>query len=494
MGTVPALTDETPLDQYTATASQTDFTFTFTIFATADIKVYVNDILKTETTDYIVKQADLSPIVPADDLPMDGGKIVFNSGLILNDKVSISREIPIDRLTGYSVAGDFRANVLNAELTRMQSIMQQLERDITRSVRLSASDAETGSLQMPSGRASKFLAFDSSGNMIASAGTIGITPITVSSFMETVLDDSTAATARATLAAQQDVITTRGDITRGNSSGVAERLALGTTGQVLKSDGTDLVFGEYRDSTTAIKGQVLLPNPITISNGTDADHDIDFSAGNFQFDDGSGQAVATALTKKLDASWVAGTNQGGLDTGSIAANTWYYCFAIYNPTTSTADSLFSASYSSPTLPSGYTKKEYRGAVLTDASSNIRNGNFTYFGKSYRFSYKSQGVQDHSGNGNPGNTTLSCPPNSYAIIDGYISTASVNVNVSIQETSHTSDSLAFLAIGDDADGIGRHIRDANQVQIKADSSSQVNISGTTATTVTVKTRGWIEYIL
>jgi hypothetical protein len=39
--------------------------------------------------------------------------------------------------------------------------------------------------------------------MIASAGSIGTTPIVVSSFMETVLDDMTAAAARATLDAQQ---------------------------------------------------------------------------------------------------------------------------------------------------------------------------------------------------------------------------------------------------------------------------------------------------
>lgn len=199
MGTVPNLTDETPLDQYTATASQTEFTFTFMIFATSDIKVYVNDVLKTETTDYVVKQADLSAIVPADDLPMDGGKVVFNSGLTVSDAVSISREIPIDRLTGYSVAGAFRANVLNTELTRMQAINQQLERDIARSVRLSPSDAEGGTFTLPSSRASKFLAFDASGNMIASAGTIGTTPITVSSFMATVLDDTTAAAARTTM-------------------------------------------------------------------------------------------------------------------------------------------------------------------------------------------------------------------------------------------------------------------------------------------------------
>jgi len=200
MVTVPNLVDETPLDQYTATASQTDFNFTYMIFATADIKVYVNGVLKTETTDYVVKQSDGSAIVPADDLPMDGGKVVFNSGLTLNDEVSLSRDIAIERLTGYSVAGAFRADVVNAEFTKIYAVQQQLERDLARTVQLSASDAEGGSLTLPSSRASKFLYFDASGDLTAAAGT---TEVAVSAFMETVLDDTTAAAARTTLDAEQ---------------------------------------------------------------------------------------------------------------------------------------------------------------------------------------------------------------------------------------------------------------------------------------------------
>lgn len=296
MVTVPSLVDETPLDQYTATASQTDFNFTYMIFATEDIKVYVNDVLKTETTDYVVKQSDGSAIVPADDLPMDGGKVVFNSGLTSGDKVSLSRDIAIERLTGYSVAGAFRADVVNAEFTKLYAVQQQLERDISRSVRLSDYDAEGGTFTLPENRASKFLAFDASGNMIASAGSIGATPIVVSSFMETVLDDTTAAAAlttlgissyaqtllddadaaaaRTTLAAQQDVITTRGDIIRGSSGAVAERLALGSSEQVLKSDGTDLVWGSYQDATQTIKGIVEQATNAEVAAGSDSERYI----------------------------------------------------------------------------------------------------------------------------------------------------------------------------------------------------------------------------
>jgi len=154
-------------------------------------------------------------------------------------------------------------------------------------------------------------------------------------------------------------------------------------------DGTDFVLIGKNPSTTSTVGQSLLPNPITISNGTDAAHDIDFTAGNFQFDDGSGQSVATALTKQIDASWVAGNNAGGLDTGAVAIDEIYYMFAIYNPTTLTSDFLFSLSATSPTLPSGYTKKKKIASLTTDGSGNIRNGSYVFNPNgSYAFIYNS----------------------------------------------------------------------------------------------------------
>jgi hypothetical protein len=118
--------------------------------------------------------------------------------------------------------------------------------------------------------------------------------------------------------------------------------------------------------------------------GTDADHDLNFGAFNAQADDGSLVFSVSALTKQIDATWAAGTNQGGLDTGTVANNTPYYIFAIYNPTTLVSDILFSASRTSPTLPSGFTKKEYKGACHTDGSANIRSGTWTYGKSIYKF--------------------------------------------------------------------------------------------------------------
>lgn len=140
-----------------------------------------------------------------------------------------------------------------------------------------------------------------------------------------------------------------------------------------------------KNSTTTNSGTSYLPSPITIANNvTDANNDIDFSAGVFNFSDGSGQAVASALTKRLDASWVAGTNQGGLDTGAEANSTWYHCYAIYNPTTLVSDFLFSTGATIPTsLPSGYTKYKWVGAFYNNSSGNISP--FKQDGKTITFS-------------------------------------------------------------------------------------------------------------
>ena len=132
-----------------------------------------------------------------------------------------------------------------------------------------------------------------------------------------------------------------------------------------------LLKNEVRQASSASLGLTYLNQPITIANNTtDANNDIDFTAGNFQFDDKSGEAFASAMTKRLDASWTAGNNQGGLDTGTKQASTWYHCYAIYNPTTQASDFLFSASATSPTLPTGFTKYKYLGSVLTNVSGNI----------------------------------------------------------------------------------------------------------------------------
>lgn len=110
---------------------------------------------------------------------------------------------------------------------------------------------------------------------------------------------------------------------------------------------------------------------LTSNNATDTNNDIDIAVGQALSDDNSTLIeLMSALTKRLDAAWSQGTNQGMLDTGAKAALTCYALFLIYNPTTLNTDVLASLSFTAPTMPAGYTKKYLLGAILTNAGSNI----------------------------------------------------------------------------------------------------------------------------
>jgi len=79
---------------------------------------------------------------------------------------------------------------------------------------------------------------------------------------------TTASAARTALGAMEDPLTTRGDIIRRGAS-ATERLALGSSGTVLKSDGTDVAYGNI--ATSELSGNIDLTSQVTgalpVANG-----------------------------------------------------------------------------------------------------------------------------------------------------------------------------------------------------------------------------------
>lgn len=188
MATVHIQIDSTtPRVNYAATSGQTSFEVPFTFFDDEDLQVYQNDTLLTLTTHYTVSGAG----------DTGGGTLTLVTGATLDDSIVIIRSITIARVTDLPSSGAFVPDDANTEFDRIVAMMQQIENSIQRTLRLNDSDT-TANVNIPAAadRASKFLAFDSDGDPIVSAGT---TEVTVSSFMETVLDDTTAAAARTTL-------------------------------------------------------------------------------------------------------------------------------------------------------------------------------------------------------------------------------------------------------------------------------------------------------
>lgn len=104
--------------------------------------------------------------------------------------------------------------------------------------------------------------------------------------------------------------------------------------------------------------QGLIPS----NNGADATNDLDFTAGQCRDATNTRNIVVAALTKRSDANWAVGTNQGMLDTGAIG-NAEYYVWAILRSDTGVTDLLCSLSSTAPTMPTNYDYKRLVGYFL-----------------------------------------------------------------------------------------------------------------------------------
>jgi hypothetical protein len=108
-----------------------------------------------------------------------------------------------------------------------------------------------------------------------------------------------------------------------------------------------------------------------VNNATTPNTQIDINIGVCaDSTNASKMALASLMTKKLNAVWAVGSGNGGLDTGAKAINTWYHVFVI-SKADGTTDALFSTSATAPTMPSGYVNKRRLGSIRTDASGNIK---------------------------------------------------------------------------------------------------------------------------
>lgn len=156
---------------------------------------------------------------------------------------------------------------------------------------------------------------------------------------------------------------------------LSRTLLASSTGSLLNLSGSAEVF------STALASDFTPPKTylsgLTMANNvTDATNDIDTAAGE-AVSDGTIPALmvlGTAMTKQLDATWAAGNNAGGLDTGVKANLTWYYRFLIGKLNGAT-DLLFSVSPTSPTMTAanaaGYVnKRRLKGAFFTGGTGII----------------------------------------------------------------------------------------------------------------------------
>lgn len=130
------------------------------------------------------------------------------------------------------------------------------------------------------------------------------------------------------------------------------------------------------------------------------------------FGDAATMTVSVTARKRINLNWVEGNNQGGLDTGTVAASQGYGIYLISRSDTSNVDIILSLDMTPDgatlTLPANYDAFRLIGFVTTDASSNITK--FQQVGDIFTVNNQSINIVDTSPSGT-NVVALELPPSS-----------------------------------------------------------------------------------
>jgi hypothetical protein len=223
--TQATLSTTAPRNDYIGNGATATYDYTFRIFAASDLRV------TTQTSAGVITPLVLTTgyTVTGVNNP-NGGTITLVAGnLASGTTLTIRSDRTPQQSTDLRNQGTFRASTHENKFDELTRYAQQLTDVVGRSIKFPETDNPASvSPTLPSSieRASKFLAFDGSGNPIASGG--GLTSPPVTAFATTLLDDANAATARTTLGA----VNIAGDTMTGNlriSTSGAPELRLNTT-------------------------------------------------------------------------------------------------------------------------------------------------------------------------------------------------------------------------------------------------------------------------
>jgi len=237
---------------------------------------------------------------------------------------------------------------------------------------------------------------------------------------------------------------------------------------------------------------------LTLSNGTDATNDIDIAAG-VALDSTNAKFIklAAGITKRLDAAWAVGTGNGGLDTGSIA-NTTYHMWLIIRTDTGVVDVLFSASATSPTMPTNYDYKRRIGSILRAGGAIVP---FKQYGDVFTRDAPTADVNNENNSGTSATLrTLSIPTGvqmeaiiSAVLLDDTASAFTFMLVTCPDQTDTTPTSGVSSIVVNSQSGSGRSFGQS-ELRVMTDTSARVRTRLNASTTdhyLFIITKGWVD---
>lgn len=169
--------------------------FSFPITTTSDL-VVTRRVTATGVPTPLVETTDYTVVITGD----TGGTLTTVTAIAVTAEAHLVRDTPntqgLDLITG----GTFNAENVEDALDKSVKLTIENKDAIDRSVRAPTTDATSLDMELPNSidRADQFLAFNSDGEPVVVASVAPDTA-TITAYMETLLDDANAATARATL-------------------------------------------------------------------------------------------------------------------------------------------------------------------------------------------------------------------------------------------------------------------------------------------------------
>jgi hypothetical protein len=159
------ISSTTVRNSYNGDGSTTTFSYTFKIFANSDLQVIIrNNTTATETVKTLTTHYTVTGVGSA-----SGGSVIFTAGNIpaSGETVVLRRAVPQTQAIDYIANDPFPAESHEEGLDRAMMTLQQVQEEVTRSIKLSRTNTMTSTefTVGSSDRANKVLAFDSSGEI-----------------------------------------------------------------------------------------------------------------------------------------------------------------------------------------------------------------------------------------------------------------------------------------------------------------------------------------